>query len=328
MQKSFRVLCILILITDFVVYAGIGVGESKSGILMSLPPDVPVLSTPHNGMPAVPDSVAVTWNSLIHSSSFNLQVATVHDFSAMIIDETGIFDTSFVLTGLERNTTHYWRVNAVNVAGSGDFSAVWSFTTMKPAAAAPELYQPADGTRGVDPNLELRWNSVAGAISYHLQVSDRSDFSNLTVDKTNLANTWYQVELVTDKIWHWRVSATNEGGEGTFSGSWTFSTWGTGIEDGEIVPKIFALLPVYPNPFNATASITYHVPKTAEVSLVVYNNVGQAIRNLATGSRQAGRYTVHWDSHDNYRMPVTSGMYLCRFESGDHIFIQKMLLLR
>ncbi len=324
MQKIFIA---LILLCHF-AFAGYGVGTSAYISLTSMPPDAPELSAPAHGTTGIADSTVLSWHSQIHTSGFNLQLSTTPDFETALVDKADIGDTLYAASDLARETLHYWRVSAVNAAGISDYSTVWFFTTLKAVAIAPILYQPEDGSMSINPNVELRWNNVPGALSYHLQVSEQNDFSTLTIDESNLTNVWYQVDLEMEKNWYWRVSATNEGGEGEFSNNWTFSTWSTGIENGEALPKTFALLPVYPNPFNPTAYITYHLPKTSDLSLIIYNSVGQSIRTLVSGQQQAGRYTIQWDGHDNYGHSVTSGMYLCRFTCGDHVFIQKMLLLR
>ncbi len=326
-QQKVLLVSMLVILIGSMLIAGTGIGESESVFMTSLPPAAPVLSGPANGQTSLPDSVQLIWKSLIHTSGFNVQMSTVDDFNTLLVDETAITDTLYKVTGLSFNTQHFWRVNAVNAAGNSPFSSVWTFTTLEPVPA-PQLVEPENGAESISPNQQLTWNSVDGAQSYHLQVSSKQDFSELTIDETGLTELQYDVDLEMNKIWYWRISAINPAGEGEFSSVWSFSTWATGINGETAIPKTFALLPVYPNPFNPTTFITYHLPKTSDVSIVVYNSVGQVIRNLESGQRQAGRYTIQWDARDNQGMPVTSGMYLCRFESGGHVFIQKMMLLK
>ncbi len=325
MLKAFMI-WMLILLPAFTLMAGSGIGESGSVFMTSLPPNAPELSAPTNGLASVPDSVLLTWRSLIHTSGFNVQVSTEDDFNTLLLDETGVADTLYLMKNLDFSTLHYWRVNAVNAAGTSPYSTVWSFSTLQPLSG-PQLMRPEDGAFVDNEGLVLEWNPIDGAIEYHLQVSDSPDFSNLIIEVSDIQETNYALNLETGNVWYWRVSAINEAGEGDFSGIWSFSNLATDI-DKESIPKNFDLLPAYPNPFNPTTFITYHLPKTADVSLVIYNSMGQVIRNLERGQRQAGRYSIQWDTRDNHGMPVTSGMYLCRFESDGHVFIRKMMLLR
>ena len=197
-----------------------------------------------------------------------------------------------------------------------------------PLPVSPEPEQPTDGATNVNPQVELRWKRVTGALSYRLQLSAESDFQNLTIDEAGLADTLYRAELDPETVWYWRIAAANETGNGAYSIPWSFTTWGTGIDDIGATPADFDLLPVYPNPFNPATAITYHVPKTTDVSLVVYNSLGQSIRTLTNGRVQPGVYTVQWDGRDDRGLPVTSGVYLCRFEGAGHVFVRKMMLLR
>ena len=65
------------------------------------------------------------------------------------------------------------------------------------------------------------------------------------------------------------------------------------------VPTAYELGQNYPNPFNPSTTISYGVPQSGEVTLVVYDMLGQQVRELAHGYASAGRYTVTWDGHDD-----------------------------
>ncbi len=207
-------------------------------------------------------------------------------------------------------------------------SAFVSLTSMPPDA--PVLAAPTHGATGIADSTALAWHSQLHTSGFQLQLSTFPDFSTTLIDADGISDTLLSVsELDLGTLHYWRVSAFNAAGVGGYSPTWTFTTvHPDNVKELTLTPKSFALLPVYPNPFNPTAFITYHLPKTAKVSLVIYNSVGQAIHTLFNGQQQAGRYTMQWDGHDNYGHSVTSGMYLCRFSSGEHVFVQKMLLLR
>ncbi|MCK5453305.1 MAG: hypothetical protein KAJ16_03025, partial [Calditrichia bacterium] len=68
----------------------------------------------------------------------------------------------------------------------------------------------------------------------------------------------------------------------------------TGIVGDESLPRRFELRQNYPNPFNPVTLIHYELPRGSEVSLTVYNLLGQKVRSLVSGYQGAGRYDVEW----------------------------------
>jgi len=88
------------------------------------------------------------------------------------------------------------------------------------------------------------------------------------------------------------------------------------------------LLQNYPNPFNSTTSIRYQLPKKSEVSLKVYNILGQEIRTLVDQVQRVGVYTVNWDGKDTKGSDVASGLYFYRIQIGHFEQTKKLILLR
>jgi hypothetical protein len=102
---------------------------------------------------------------------------------------------------------------------------------------------------------------------------------------------------------------------------------GTGLVDaaGETpsLPKEYALHPVYPNPFNATATIRYDLPVSSPVKLTLFDVLGKEVALLVDGISPAGTHTVSFDATD-----LPSGVYLCRFEAGSFAAVQKLMLIK
>jgi len=96
----------------------------------------------------------------------------------------------------------------------------------------------------------------------------------------------------------------------------------------KIIPTRFDLLPNAPNPFNPETHITYHLPKDSEVRLIVYNALGQQVRILDEGMKEAGIYHLVWDGRNTWGQRVPSGVYLCRLIAGSKVFLRKMLLVQ
>ena len=106
----------------------------------------------------------------------------------------------------------------------------------------------------------------------------------------------------------------------------TFKVTGTlGVKPGPHgLPMTFALYQNYPNPFNPVTKILYSLARASNVSLTVYNILGQKVATLAEGRQAAGSYQVNWDAR-NYG----SGMYFYQLTAdGNVIGVKKMLLLK
>ena len=94
------------------------------------------------------------------------------------------------------------------------------------------------------------------------------------------------------------------------------------------LPREFALLQNFPNPFNASTVIRVRLPEASEITLSVYNLLGQEVRRLVDGEVEAGTHWVLWDGRNEDGKPVGSGIYLYRLEAGEILRTCKAVLLR
>ena len=98
--------------------------------------------------------------------------------------------------------------------------------------------------------------------------------------------------------------------------------------DNSILPTVFALEQNYPNPFNPETTIRYQLPQKADVSLVVYNMLGQEIKQLVRETAPAGFYTAQWDGTNQRGLTVESGLYFVRMKAGDYVKTHKMIMVK
>lgn len=95
------------------------------------------------------------------------------------------------------------------------------------------------------------------------------------------------------------------------------------------LPSNFTLLPNYPNPFNSSTILPFQVPDSiSEVTIQIYNTLGQPIRTILMESDQLIRQSVVWDGLDAAGNPVASGVYIYSLESGSIRLSRKLVLLR
>ena len=96
----------------------------------------------------------------------------------------------------------------------------------------------------------------------------------------------------------------------------------------EDTPLVFSLSQNAPNPFNPETIISYSLPQSEQVKLVIYNVLGQEIRTLVNAFKPAGRYRVVWNSRDDFGRSVSSGIYFYQITAGEFLDTRKMLILK
>jgi len=89
------------------------------------------------------------------------------------------------------------------------------------------------------------------------------------------------------------------------------------------LPHCFALEQNYPNPFNQRTNISFQLPHTTHVNISIYNMLGQLVKTLVNGNKEAGFYTVNWEAAG-----VSSGLYLYKIQAGDFSEIKKCLFMK
>jgi len=94
------------------------------------------------------------------------------------------------------------------------------------------------------------------------------------------------------------------------------------------LPTEFALSQNFPNPFNPSTNIQYQLPRPAQVRLVIYNALGQFVKQLVHREQSAGFHTVVWDGRDHHGHAVPSGVYHYRLEADGVVMTKKMVLAK
>jgi hypothetical protein len=95
------------------------------------------------------------------------------------------------------------------------------------------------------------------------------------------------------------------------------------VEEPKKIPTTYSLSQNYPNPFNPTTIIQYSIPKDEFVKLTVYDITAKVIKELVSGHKTAGSYSVEFNATD-----YASGTYYYKLEAGEYKNIQKMMLIK
>jgi hypothetical protein len=110
-----------------------------------------------------------------------------------------------------------------------------------------------------------------------------------------------------------------------------YNDWITGVEDFSTSskPTSFSLSQNYPNPFNPTTNISFNLPATQKISVVVFDILGRKVSTLVNNERfNAGTNMVTWDGTNEKGNLVSSGVYFYQVSSNDFKATKKMVLMK
>ncbi|OGG48994.1 MAG: hypothetical protein A3F84_14250 [Candidatus Handelsmanbacteria bacterium RIFCSPLOWO2_12_FULL_64_10] len=91
---------------------------------------------------------------------------------------------------------------------------------------------------------------------------------------------------------------------------------------------VYALSQNFPNPFNPATQIGFSLAEEGRIRLVVYNLLGQVVRDLVDDYRTSGSHTVTWDGKDAAGRIVASGIYLYRIEANRFSAVRRMVVVK
>lgn len=99
----------------------------------------------------------------------------------------------------------------------------------------------------------------------------------------------------------------------------------TAIKNEPIIPQSIELAQNYPNPFSSETEIPYKLNKQSDVSIKIYNILGQEVKTFRIGTQVNGVHGVRWDGTNNRGEKVSTGIYLYQLITGNEAQVKKML---
>ncbi len=203
-------------------------GWSSTGTFTTVfdTPGIPVPAAPADMSTAIPDTISLAWEIPELTYSFELQIDSSITFQSAVIDTSGLTGNSFSVNNiLDRNTTYYWRLRAVNPSDTSAWSDTLSFTTLPEKPALPVLLSPADSSLDLSTSLNFSWGSSGDStISYQFQLATDASFKQ-KMDTSGVADTLISVsDLIHNQTYYWRVRASGPGGISAWSAKRLFKT--------------------------------------------------------------------------------------------------------
>ncbi len=168
--------------------------------------DAPRLSWPANSAVCIPvsHSTGFQWQAYSGATKYDLQYSKVNNDWAHATEALGLTTTTKSFSGLERNTTYYWRVQAWVGGVATGYCGAYSFTTIdKPVV----LTSPNDGSCGLSTSTNFAWNAISGTTKYTIQVTTNPTFGTIDFTQQPSAANVTITGLVKGKEYYWRVTS-------------------------------------------------------------------------------------------------------------------------
>ena len=207
--------------------------------------------------------------------------------------------------------------------------AGYSYTRTSPSIVVKpnkiSLISPDSSATDVELVPTFVWVSDSLASHYQFELTNLSDSSMIDTLVAYLSYT-SGIQLTNSTTYTWRIRGLvkDQNLYGEWSSRWIFTTESTSSStEDEFIQNQFTLVQNYPNPFNPSTQIQYALPEATQVTLEVFNSVGQKVMDLVNRQQSAGYHTTTFDASG-----LSSGVYLYKLTTPSFTKTKKMLLIK
>ncbi len=172
-------------------------------------------------------------------------------------------------------------------------------------------------------NVSLSWSAATEINNKGFYIERKSDdnwteigFVEGSGTTTEIHNYSYEdknVDIKSSPEIYYRLKQTD------FDGSFNYSKQ----VELNLSPSGYSLSQNYPNPFNPSTKIQYSIPQSSNVTIKVFDILGNEIKTLVNEEKPIGTYKITW-----YAENLPSGIYLYKLQAGNFIETKKMILLK
>jgi len=270
--------------------------------------------------------VSWTWNfgadsAFVQNPSYTFPAAGTYDVTLIVIDDDG--DNDFVTQAV-----------TVDDGTMGPTLSVFDIRLGKVRAGGSQRQGRATVTIVDENGSRFEGATVTGTFSGPIgetgsEITDRRGRAIIVSTETFHNRDFASLEFCVEDI---VAAGYTYDPAGNGDPSWDCGTAGPDIAGNgpdaafglnQDVPESFELGQNYPNPFNPTTLITYTMPESGQVTIRVYNMLGQEMATLIDGVQDAGQHSVTFDASD-----LPAGVYLYVMQSGSFTQTNKMTLLK
>ena len=283
-----------------------------------------------SGLVSLADKVGeITLVWLDNSSAetgFNIERGIGNPISYSVVGTVASNIVTYVDNTVSEGVEYSYRISAFNSLITSEYSNV-----VKIRSKASFISVPTDlrvELHSVSGHPVLTWvDNAFNELGYVIERSFTTvGASFVVIDTVGADITTYTDKTVQDSTSYlYRVKGYNEDLVSEYSGT-TFIGVLVDVETKGGIPSEFGLLQNYPNPFNPSTTITFNIPEASNLSIKIYNSIGQELSTLVNKYYSAGSHDVNFTGID-----LPSGIYIYSIAatgvSGKQFVASKKLIL-
>lgn len=258
------------------------------------------------------DNYAATFSYLSEDfTGQNINEGT--DEATLVVGKYSGSTWSFPAIG-SRNT----EANTIQITGVTSFS---DFAIGKDGAVPVELSSFTASIQNKE--VVLNWATATEINNYGFEVErsfDKTNWNTLAF-KNGYGNsnsvkdyTYTDKDITKNGMYYYRLKQIDNNGDFEYSNI---------VEVSVNIPIKFEVSQNYPNPFNPVTNISFNLPEASNVTLYIFNAIGQQIKTINAGYKEAGKHTIEFDGSS-----LNSGVYFYKVEAGNNSMIRKMALIK
>ena len=215
--------------------------------------------------------------------------------------------SDFVWLSVESDTINISSTNLSNT-----FSLSWSESTDPDGDQVSYIVQAKIGNQSYD--------EIYDTTSLSVDISYQEFLDNV-----------FESELAQSELVLFKVSATDGTDTVTVSGNDRKVL----VDQSDLLsitskstPSSFKLYSNYPNPFNPNTKIPFDLYESSNVSIGIYNMLGQKVKSYFWSELHPGHHSVLWNGTDYYGDSVPAGVYMYQLKANNIVESKKMILLK
>jgi len=186
-----------------------------------------------------------------------------------------------------------------------------------------------NGTYKITMMFAENYHDAAGKRVFDVLVENKMIEDNLDLFAKVGVNSAYKITVTTEVLDEMiDLYFQAEVGTNVFNGL-IIEQLSVGVKDeGFLLPEKFQMEQNYPNPFNGMTTIKFYLPKSEYVTFQVFNLLGENIFTKDLGEMEKGSHHLIWNVEDNFKSPLTSGIYFYRVKGKEISDTKKLVLLK